>query len=92
MSAEYPIDTLAQMAAIPAEARARFLSELPSILETATAMNTMGALLPDGMEVVSGKGAVWIDDDLGTTTVTLGVEGRDGAFEEISKTTFKMAR
>lgn len=30
----YPVSTLAQMAEIPAEARGRFLAELPAILDT----------------------------------------------------------
>lgn len=34
MSDSYPISTLAQMAAIPTEARGRFLAELPDILDS----------------------------------------------------------
>lgn len=71
----YPIGTLLEMAAIPAEAQARFLAELPSILgevrrvtEVQRIFNAQFAgVLQFNLE---GEGPpVWIDDDKGIGTV-----------------------
>ena len=55
--AEYPIDTLLDMAAIPEEALPRFLAELPAILATQRALS--GLLV--GIPFESG-GMTWVDD------------------------------
>ncbi len=81
-AATYPVGTIHQMAAIPVEAQARFLAELPSLLEQVRHMNRIKAQF----EAQFGKSMklnledagdpTWIDDDLGTATIS--VELPDG--------------
>lgn len=54
----FPVDTLAQMLAIPAERRERFLAELPNTLRHLWAMK-------DKYPLATLPGAVWVDDGLG---------------------------
>lgn len=64
------------MAAIPAEARARFLSELPDMLATIDEINGVNAAL-DGLATVNVQTPIWVDDDKGTRTLSLTAEGTD---------------
>lgn len=54
----FPVDTLAQMLAIPAERRDRFLEELPLTLSRIWEMQ-------DRYPLQALPGAVWVDDGLG---------------------------
>jgi hypothetical protein len=54
----FPVDTLAQMLAIPAERRERFLAELPATLRR------MWELM-DRHPLAAMPGAMWVDDGLG---------------------------
>ncbi len=94
--ATYPIDTLADMAAIPGEALPRFLAELPVMLARIRNLHEMVRIANDraGEEVFappSTSGATWTDDDARTfrETVVVAAAGdvpgftvvREGVFE-----------
>lgn len=69
--ASYPVSTLAEMAAIPIEARPRFLTEFPALLEAMGGFLALnGALASDGLELVT-QGVRWVDDNICQGTVTL---------------------
>ena len=79
----YPIDTITEMAAIPAEAWPRLAAELPALLaeinrvrSIATIFNGMfdGALTMD-----AGRGITWIDDGKGEATTTVSMDGMEEA-------------
>lgn len=70
----YPANTIAEMAAIPAEARGRFLAEMPAMLDmvaSANALSGIGILLQ--MERIT-----WVDDDKGEHTIKIRVDGIEG--------------
>lgn len=86
MSSEYPVDTLAEMAAIPEEALPRFLAELPVMLgQIRRLRQSIGAVNEafDGgvFKAPEITGATWTDDDKRTfgTTVMFG----DGKLPDI---------
>jgi hypothetical protein len=54
----FPMDTLAQMLAIPVERRERFLAELPDMFRGVWKMQ-------DSYPLATLPGAVWVDDGLG---------------------------
>ena len=68
----YPIGTIQEMAAIPADARQRFLDELPAILDEVKNAQGFYALLSDelGESVTSMGGVVWVDDNMRDYTHT----------------------
>lgn len=69
--ARYPCGTIAEMAAIPLEARPRFLAELPKLLEIIDATAELHrATQKLGMRVEMAT-PVWVDDDKGTTTISV---------------------
>jgi hypothetical protein len=76
---EYPVDTLAQMAAIKDEAMPRFIGEFPVLLEQARRMveyrRLMGIIL-EGVGEVADGGVIWLDD--GERNVTLSLETDEG--------------
>lgn len=80
MSAEYPIDTLAQMAAIPDEALPRFFAELPAILQSARKTpglkDAMQAMVGDDVKFVA-CGVRWVDDNLDTFGVEISTTAGD---------------
>ncbi len=82
MAPEYPINTLAEMAAIPEEAMSRFLAELPDILAE---MRRLNALM-DTLEVIAGArpeyaGMSWCDDALDEFRPTFSVGDQEvGSF------------
>lgn len=55
---EFPMDTLPQMLAIPAERRERFLAELPAMLRRTWEMH-------DKYPIRTLPGCTWVDDGLG---------------------------
>lgn len=70
----YPIGTLEQMAAIPLEARGRFLAELPSMLDEMAKAVEMYAemnIVFDGIGRVEMQTPEWIDDDKNSVTHSL---------------------
>lgn len=72
----YTVETIYQMAAIPAEARTRFLSELPEMLVVIDAMTSLNEAV--GMTVITPKAPIWVDDDKGEATINL-QHAKDGA-------------
>jgi hypothetical protein len=74
-AAQYPIDTLVEMAAIPEEALPRFLAELPMILGEVRrmlgVMDTFNSTFVGEMEMQPLAGASWTDDDKGEGTVSV---------------------
>lgn len=73
MSARYPVGTIQQMAAIPIEARARFLAELPELLDAVARMEEAKAFIAAaglGHELVT-RDPEWVDDSLNTATVSI---------------------
>lgn len=73
-AARYPVGTIFEMAAIPADARPRFLSELPNMLETIEGLNAVNQMF-EGVASVELQTPIWVDDDKGTRTMTLRSEG-----------------
>ena len=66
----YPVGTVFEMAAIPAEARQRFLAEFPEMLATIDAIRTAQGLF-EGIAEVEFQTPTWIDDGEGMKTITL---------------------
>ena len=71
----YKVATIADMAAIPAPARSRFLAELPEMLSIIGQMHAVNEAV--GAKVVKLDEPIWIDDDKGNSTIRLrGVDER----------------
>lgn len=77
----YPVDTLEQMARIPAEARGRFLAELPAILDHAAALVGLKDALGE-VANVDLSGAEWVDDDKNLRTINTIVSDETGQVVE----------
>lgn len=78
MPTSYPIATLEQMAAIPAEAWPRFVAEMPDILAAVARFKVAAAAVGDmlGGEVEIGPdGLVWVDDGEGALRVSISSSG-----------------
>ena len=86
MGDRYPVGTLIDMARIPQEARARFLKELPSMLDNMQPMLTLRDTLGEAFKV----NPVWIDDDKGMATVNVSVRNADGESRLVSSRSFKI--
>lgn len=88
--ARYPIGTIEQMAAIPSEARQRFLAELPEIIEAVARATEAHALVNQviGADVLTLGTPEWVDDDKREATYTV-TDGATG--ERIHSATVKMA-
>ena len=87
MSATYPVDTLANMAAIPEDVLPRFLEELPSMLASIRRMQGIVAAANEaaGVDVLvmpAISGATWTDDDKREfrETITVGEIGGQPGF------------
>lgn len=87
---KYPIGTIAEMAAIPEDARGRFLDELPEILSTVARAVEVHALVNEalGEDALSLTTPYWVDDDKGEATYSL-TESDSG--ERIFSATMKMS-
>lgn len=70
----YPVASLEDMARIPAEARGRFLAELPALLNMYASMIEVSELT--GVAVMLDGPAIWIDDDAGTMDTTVAINGK----------------
>jgi len=73
----YSISTLQDMARIPVEAEARFLSELPGILAEVRRVQAVAAQFNEAFagvmnfDLENAGAPTWIDDDKGIGTVTV---------------------
>lgn len=77
--AKYPVGTIFEMAAIPKEARSRFLAEIPAMLDVMDELKQMQALvtaISGGVAELTMQTPYWIDDDKATETIS--VEMPDG--------------
>ncbi len=66
----YPVGTITEMAAIPIEARARFLAELPDMLAMLDTIRLANLGL-EGVGIITPQTPIWVDDDLGKRTITI---------------------
>lgn len=82
--AQYPVDTLWQIADIPEEALPRFLAELPSMIAQIRSFKQVVAdannLFGEGQDIASleSTGTVWIDDDRGECKKTIAFDDSFG--------------
>lgn len=74
---QYPVGTIFEMAAIPADARARFLAELPEMLEMLDHFEEANAVLSEFGGALVPEPPIWVDDGKRTRTLTLECEGRE---------------
>lgn len=84
-AAKYPVGTIFEMAAIPIEARARFLAELPDMLETIDGLLEVNKILA-GVASIEPQTPVWVDDDKGTRTITMKSENPEMSISFTDKT------
>lgn len=87
----YEIGTIEQMAAIPVEARGRFLAEFPEILSSVAQAAELHDIINKvaGEEVATLTAPVWVDDDKGEKTYTA-TDKASG--EQVFSATMKMRR
>lgn len=67
----YPCGTISEMAAIPLEARPRFLAELPKLLEVCDQTSALNAITEPLGFALKMQTPIWVDDDKGTTTISI---------------------
>ena len=80
----YPVGTIAEMAAIPIEARARFLAELPDMLATLDIIRQANVDM-EGVCIITPQTPIWVDDSLGTRTVTITYEATGESLSSVTK-------
>lgn len=67
---KYPVGTIFEMAAIPIEARARFLDELPDMLAKIDGILDANKMLA-GIATINIQTPIWVDDNKGTRTISM---------------------
>lgn len=67
---KYPVGTIFEMAAIPPDARPRFLAELPDMLSTIDNLLAVNKAF-EGVAKIDLQTPVWVDDDKGTRTINM---------------------
>ena len=66
MATRYPCQTIEEMAAIPIEARGRFLAEFPEMLKTIDGIREMESAIGGAFLVKFTPGMFWTDDNAPT--------------------------